>query len=282
MLNYVKFGKKLKVDVCYALSGLRAERLSASMSWIQGIPFVLRLRGDPFKERHISLSNNPITVLFDLFEGIIIKSADVIIPISENLKKLAIALGIDQKRITDPIPTGIDIKLFSPKHRPPGEKFTIGYAGRYAPIKGVSILIKIIEALPDVDFLIAGFDNFKRYLPNNAKCLGWIPLHDMPDFYNNIDALILPSLSEGSPLVCLEAYACGKPVIANYNVITPEFPKHGCFPRTYSVDAYVNAIMNVKDNDFEYSIRNIRCVIVKKHSLETYSKKLLNIFKRIT
>ena len=51
---------------------------------------------------------------------------------------------------------------------------------------------------------------------------GFIPLEDMPIFYNSAELLVYPSFYEGFGLPPLEAMACGTPVIASNVTSLPE------------------------------------------------------------
>lgn len=48
-----------------------------------------------------------------------------------------------------------------------------------------------------------------------CKMWGGCPAEEMPDFYNCIDVLVLPSRNEGLPLVTVEALACGANVVGS-------------------------------------------------------------------
>jgi glycosyltransferase involved in cell wall biosynthesis len=49
----------------------------------------------------------------------------------------------------------------------------------------------------------------------DVKFWGNLPSEQMPSIMNVIDVLVLPSLNEGLPLVCVEAITCGANVVAS-------------------------------------------------------------------
>jgi len=59
----------------------------------------------------------------------------------------------------------------------------------------------------------------KRYLKqknleNRAQFVGWVSTDDIPDYLNQLKLLVLPSYTEGLPVIVQDAMACGIPVLA--------------------------------------------------------------------
>jgi glycosyltransferase involved in cell wall biosynthesis len=82
---------------------------------------------------------------------------------------------------------------------------------------------RIRERVPHARFLIVGRGNLKEVLEDDIATLGlkgraWLTPYcrDMPAAMNAIDCLVHPQIgTEAFPGVVLEAFACGKPVIAS-------------------------------------------------------------------
>jgi glycosyltransferase involved in cell wall biosynthesis len=98
------------------------------------------------------------------------------------------------------------------------------FAGRLSSEKGSKNLIEAFELLPDIPLRIAGTgpDEIKLKLYceqkklKNIKFLGALAKEELEEEYKNCVALLLPSLwFETFGMTILEAFACGKPVIAN-------------------------------------------------------------------
>ena len=146
-----------------------------------------------------------------------------------------IEFGADARRIQI-IPNGIEPTRFDAIYRQhlqrwqadPTEK-VVGFIGRVVPIKDVKTLMRaarlVVEKCPDVKFLIAGpyaedpiyFEECEKIvkllrLEEHVKFLG---PQKLLEFLPRMDVLVLTSISEGLPLVVLEAMASGKPVVAS-------------------------------------------------------------------
>lgn len=103
----------------------------------------------------------------------------------------------------------------------------VGFVGRVVPIKDVVTLIKAVglaRAQIDIDVQVVGpRDEDPSYARRCAALVESLDLGEIITFlgprnvaelYPTFDVVLLTSLSEGQPLVMLEAYAAGVPVIA--------------------------------------------------------------------
>jgi glycosyltransferase involved in cell wall biosynthesis len=105
-------------------------------------------------------------------------------------------------------------------------RVVLGTAARLAAMKGLEFLIEAAAQLkrqgPAVEVRIAGTGGRRerleqlaadRGVAESVRFLGQVT--DMPAFYRELDAFVLPSVStEGLPLVVLEAMAARRPVVA--------------------------------------------------------------------
>jgi len=107
----------------------------------------------------------------------------------------------------------------------------IGYLGRFDPVKGVHVLVEAIKRLPldiPIELRLYGRANNEEgqaYLEKLQKTsnhdsrilfCGEVTDKDYPEIFNNFDILAVPSLLlETGPLVALEAFAAGIPVMGS-------------------------------------------------------------------
>lgn len=106
------------------------------------------------------------------------------------------------------------------------QEFVIGTMGRLVPVKGLETFLKaarIIRARTDtVKFLVVGDGPLKgalealtRHYELERDVLFLGHRDDSYDLLAMMDVLVLPSLSEGIPMVLLEALALARPVVAS-------------------------------------------------------------------
>jgi glycosyltransferase involved in cell wall biosynthesis len=119
------------------------------------------------------------------------------------------------------------------------DEFVLLFAGRLEEVKRVD---KIIDSLAcannsfKMKLFIAGDGSLKKALEkriremnltNRVFFLGYVAHDELPKLYNMADAFILPSIMEGTPMVVLEALACGTPVIATAVGGIPDLVENG-------------------------------------------------------
>jgi sugar transferase (PEP-CTERM/EpsH1 system associated) len=138
------------------------------------------------------------------------------------------------------IHNGVDIRRFAAERRcrASPEDFTIGTAGRFAPVKDQASLIEAFNRLatdfPRARLLIVGEGDLDEQLHTAARTSehqGRIEIRpttpDMPEVYREMDLFALPSLNEGISNTILEAMASGLPVVASSVGGNPELVVEG-------------------------------------------------------
>jgi glycosyltransferase involved in cell wall biosynthesis len=114
----------------------------------------------------------------------------------------------------------------------------IGFVGRLSEEKGIHLLInsmsEIIKQVPNIKLVIVGTGPLKDELNKLTRHLQLNSHVDFMGFQQNpleimrqLDVFVLPSRTEGCPIVVLEAMAMGLPVVATNVGGTPELVKDG-------------------------------------------------------
>ena len=187
--------------------------------------------------------------------------AAFVVAISEHARgQLAVRLGARQWDKLHVVRCGLDLQEFALTDAGPGFGQDIVCVGRLVSRKGQVLLPRAAaEALRAHDWLtltIIG-DGEKRGeiereierlgLRGRIRLLGWKSGPDVRAAIAASRALILPTLSEGLPVVILEALALGRPVIAPPVAGIPEVLDAECgwLVRVGDVQSFSTAIMSV-------------------------------------
>ncbi|MBP6876185.1 MAG: glycosyltransferase family 4 protein [Candidatus Eisenbacteria bacterium] len=116
-----------------------------------------------------------------------------------------------------------------------GEYFL--FSGRLEKLKGLQTLLPLFRRRPDLRLLIAGSGSYERHLKSlalghdNIAFLGRLDKQTLAHLYRGAIALLVPSLCpEIAPLVILEAFQQGTPVIARRIGSIPEMLGEGAKP----------------------------------------------------
>lgn len=166
-----------------------------------------------------------------------ILKADYLTSPSQNLAKIIAGdYKIDIERIKV-IANAVNTQKFkTDKNYKGNSRLKILYAGRIEKIKGVKTLTyaipEVLREFKNCKFTLIGQDTksgkdrtslkreLRRYL-KKKKCENKVTFLDRKDskelikYYQTSDIAVVPSLYENLGYVCLEAMACGKPVVAS-------------------------------------------------------------------
>lgn len=125
---------------------------------------------------------------------------------------------------------GVDPEIYFPASRPSGRGFIVGYVGRLVEEKGVDLLLEALAGLQGTwRAYVLGSGPAREALQTQARDLGlahrvtfdaWIPSDQMPAYYRQLDALVVPSRTrpnwkEQFGRVLVEAMASGVPVVGS-------------------------------------------------------------------
>ncbi|MGH2812805.1 MAG: glycosyltransferase [Actinomycetota bacterium] len=178
--------------------------------------------------------SEPVARFYLSIERRLARWTDALVAVSPAIREELLSLGIgkpDQWRV---IPIGLELdRLLNglpPKREArsalglPQEPPLVAILGRLVPVKDhVTFLesaARVAARRPDVEFVVAG-DGERRpdlerraagLLGGRVHFLGWV--RDVTSLYSAVDAVVLTSRNEGTPVALIEAGAAGLPVVA--------------------------------------------------------------------
>ncbi|MBF0161481.1 MAG: GT4 family glycosyltransferase PelF [Magnetococcales bacterium] len=165
---------------------------------------------------------------FHIYARICYSACSRILTIYEGNQPFQVDDGADPGRMSV-IPNGIDFDLYAhirPRSTP--HPPTVGFIGRVVPIKDVKTLLRAINKLkavvPELQLLVMGpTEEDEAYYHECLAMTTYLGLHEtvrylgrvkVLDYLQQLDVIVLTSISEGQPLVILEAGASGIPTVA--------------------------------------------------------------------
>jgi glycosyltransferase involved in cell wall biosynthesis len=136
-------------------------------------------------------------------------------------------LDIHRPRASSVIPNWVDLEKFTFRPHPAHTPLTLGLLGQISRHKGHDDAIEAIRLLgPGHRLLIAGKGQNEYVAQLKERATG-LPVHfpgfvSLPDFFDAIDVLLVPSWEEPFGIVILEAMASGIPVVSTTSGGPPE------------------------------------------------------------
>lgn len=213
--------KENKIDLITTQDPFFTGLIGVCLKKKTGAKLEVQLHGDFFSSDYYKKSGFKNWLQYYIAKLLVIKKADKLRVVGERIKKSLLSLGIEENKIKVlPIEqtvtrTGafkiVDLK----KDYPEFKKYFI-FLGRLEPVKNVNWLIQIFSEVlkkhPDYVLFIMGDGSQRKQLEKEVKNLGvenniiftgWVenPIESL----KTMDALLLPSLSEGYGLVAIEA-----------------------------------------------------------------------------
>jgi len=146
------------------------------------------------------------------------RGGGLVVAVSEAVRKVALDAGHTASRVAV-IPNGVDLERLAPAPWPGGEPRAL-FLGRLVPQKGLDVLLRALQHVPELQLDIAGtgpdearLQELAAPLGHRVRFLGWQA--DVAALLADHHFLVVPSRWEGFGLTVVEALASGRPVVAS-------------------------------------------------------------------
>ena len=207
-----------KPDVIHVITPDPSATIFIEAAHSLGIPVLYQELGVPFQPPGYEAYYRQFIKALPLCSGVA--------ALSPSLAELC-RRQVSQGKAVSVLPVMVDDISPAPKSAADGVVY--GFAARLERIKGVSELVDAFglasRRLAGISLSVAGAGSMAGEMQARATALGvggsfrYLGVYDGPegrrDFFRNIDVLVLPSHTEGTPNSIAEAMAHGLPVIAS-------------------------------------------------------------------
>jgi glycosyltransferase involved in cell wall biosynthesis len=229
----------------------------------------------------------------------VLREANCVLTISDDLRKRAIALGARPEK-TRALLSGCDLSDFPVRDRlearhtlqldPSAE--TVVYVGRMDVKKGLRELVEATASLhsqrPNLHVYMVGEGPDRPLIESTIQAHNaGNYIHVLPEcafdevavWMAAADLVTLPSYAEGCPNVVLEALACGRPVVATNVGGIPEIMNQNCGNLVPARDsgALAQALASVLDRSWDAAAISAH----GSRSWETVADELLEVFESL-
>jgi glycosyltransferase involved in cell wall biosynthesis len=225
-----------EADLYHAVSTGYAGLAGVVASIRTGRPFLLTEHGLYHKEREMEILRSRAfrgyqrdmwKGMYDSLSRLSYRSAHRVVALFEYNRRKQIELGAPPEK-TMVIPNGIDLERFAAVARVPRPGYHVGLIGRVVPIKDIKTFIlacKIMSSrIPEARFYCIGpTDEEPAYYEDCLLLVRSLKMEEVFEFtgrqdvrtyYSFLDVMLLTSVREAQPLVILEAFAVGIPVVS--------------------------------------------------------------------
>ena len=222
------------------------------------------------------------TFVFKQLEKRVASFTDKIIVLNNQQKReIQNVLDVPDSKM-EVIPLGFDLKrLATGDKNKTGKVKLIGIIGRLTDIKNHKMLIDAVRKIPMRQrqyfrFYVVGDGELKsklieyaryRHVWENFLFTGW--QLDMAKMYQKLDAVVLTSKNEGTPVTLIEALYMGIPIIAtNVGGVKETIQNFGTLVQPYDTIGLAKALMNLQEN---YYFFKMEAEEGRKYAAETFT-----------
>ncbi len=297
----IKLIKNERIHVVH-LNGYRSSIFGRLARIVTGVPTIMHARGA--SDFYGWKKNNRYSWYQKVIDRFLARFTDLVIAVSDEVKEIYVQQRkIDPKKVIV-MPNAIALERFKPLPVEKGKELRkqlglkpdhliVGTVTRFIEIKGNKYFLeaakRVLHVFPNAYFLVVGEGPLFSELKQLCQRLGIDKSviftgfrNDIPQLLSIFDVKVIPSLSEGSPNVLLEALAAGKPIVATdvggisdilrdgeTGLLVPPQDPHAMSERII----YLLQCKEVRERLAMKARKESR-----KYSLDTYVKNLENVY----
>lgn len=180
----------------------------------------------------------------------------------------------------------------------PNTKLTLGVVSRLEPIKGMDLVVpalaEVLKVHPDTQLLVVGDGSLRASMEEQAaqlacadhiRFVGRQPQEELPQWYGQMDIVLMPSRSEGFGLTAIEAMACGCVMVASDTGGLPEVVRDGVCGLLHRTDDVTDMAAKIStligDQELYTTLRTQSLKEVEKYSFERYAALMNDLYNKL-
>jgi glycosyltransferase involved in cell wall biosynthesis len=264
-------------DIIHAHFAVPTGALAWMLSILTGIPYILTVHlgdvpgGVPEKTGKWFRWVEPFTVP-------IWKRAKKIIAVSEHTRQLALKHYSVNVEV---VPNGADVKHLAPSEIKVNTPPRLIFAGRFVTQKNPFAIIQVLSQLKDLNWTCSMlgdgplFEDVKHEIEKAGMSErfdlpGWVTPDTVLEYFAKSDILFMPSLSEGLPVVGVQALATGLAIVASKIggfLDLVDNGKNGYLIDVRDVSAFSNSLREII-SDPEFLLKLREASVEKSHQFD--------------
>ena len=276
--------------------GYKTNIYALLVGWFKRIPVIVTC--------HPWIKTSPRMRLYARLDKMWLNRFDRIIAVSDEVQKEILNSRVVNSKVSI-IDNGIDIDRFTDSFNIDNirKDFNIksnlkvvGTIGRLSEEKGHSLFLNaaklVVERYSDIKFIIVGDGPLKRKLQESVLDLN-LQNHvvftgirnDIPRILTLFDIFVLPSLTEGLPMVLLEAMAAKKPILViSWKIAVAELVEKlnvGIVVRPDNIQSIQSAILKLLKERGDQSYYKGKEKLIEKYSRRSRTSELAACFDEL-
>lgn len=234
----------------------------------------------------------------NMITRLVVRNAKAVMPVTENLQNAMLSYGLKNKNY-QVIPNVVDVILFCPvpNHKNNPIKKIVHLSCFTDVQKNITGILRVTKKLRTIrqDFELhfigdgADFDRMKQIsdeyrLTNNTVFFdGMLQREELVGAINSSDLMILFSHYENLPVVILESFACGVPVVSSQvgGIHEHLSNERGALIEAGNEDQFLKTLNDTLDKLASFDKNKIRQYAIEHFSKEVIGKKLYDIYTSV-
>lgn len=279
-------------DVIHAHFAVPTGALAFLLSKLSGVPYVLTAHLGDVPGGVPEKTDRWFRIVYPLTPPIW-RGAAAVVAVSAYTRDLA------DKHYQVPIqviPNGVKLPDVQQQARPVSDPPSLIFVGRFQPQKNLPFLVDVLGRVSDLPWTcsllgdgpqrVAVEDRIRDLgLEDRIKLKGWVTSEQVNHSLGESDVLVMPSLSEGLPVVGVQALAHGLAIVANRAGGLTELVEdgvNGLICEVNDQDCFASSLRwCLKDRDRLQQFKHASRAMAKRFDIANVAESYEHVFKQV-